>query len=528
MRNHFYNLKKICPAIKNNVELTNEIKEYILNNRIPEPEQIINTNSNNTNINTNTNTNTNSNNNTNTNTDTNNNTNDNDNNNDTNTNNTNTNTNSELNIITNFNIKKYKSRYNINEVVYKCEMSKYPDKYISKIDSKLLYNGEYYITKSKLIEVLEKSLSAKAKQFLNQLKEEKNSKTTVIKQQVVVNSYLQKENEISDTRSELVVSNSINVIDYNQNLLYFNKKTIKYFYYNDTIYFKGKEVADILGYSDYDQAIRMHIDKEDKIETSFFNPVNLTGFDKMNEHAKIQAIIKNEHPQTIFINESGFYSLVCTSKMPEAKKFKKWVTSEVLPSIRKTGFYSINNYNNLEKYNGKDCIYILHIKDNIYKFGKSSELKDRLNNHKNNLNYIQIIKIYICENMNKMKEVEDSIKKLVKDYKINIIYENHIEIFNTTNEITINKVINEINKIFDTINNLSIDDIKNNILIEKISLLEANLDYFNKSKLLELKNISIIEKTKQMEIEKCIKLEEEKTKQLELQIEFFKLTGKII
>lgn len=178
--------------------------------------------------------------------------------------------------------------------------------------------------------------------------------------------------------------------------------------------------------------------------------------------------------------------------------------------------------------NGKYCIYILHIKDNIYKFGKSSELKDRLNNHKNNLNYIQIIKIYICENMNKMKEVEDSIKKLVKDYKINIIYENHIEIFNTTNEITINKVINEIDKIFDTINNQSIDDIKNNILTDKISLLEANLDYSNKSKLLELKNISIIEKTKQMEIEKCIKLEEEKTKQLELQIEFFKLTGKII
>ena len=54
--------------------------------------------------------------------------------------------------------------------------------------------------------------------------------------------------------------------------------------------------------------------------------------------------------------------------------------------------------------------------------------------------------------MNKMKEVEDSIKKLVKDYKINIIYENHIEIFNTTNEITINKIINEIDKIFDTIN----------------------------------------------------------------------------
>jgi prophage antirepressor-like protein len=136
----------------------------------------------------------------------------------------------------------------------------------------------------------------------------------------------------------------------------------------------------------------------------------------MNEHTKIQTIIKNDHPQTIYINESGFYSLVCTSKMPEAIKFRKWVTSEVLPSIRKTGSYTVNNYNNLEKYNGKDCVYILHIKDNIYKYGKSSELKDRLNNHNNNLSYIQIIKIYVCESMNKMKDMPgmDNIQNILK------------------------------------------------------------------------------------------------------------------
>jgi hypothetical protein len=69
-----------------------------------------------------------------------------------------------------------------------------------------------------------------------------------------------------------------------------------------------------------------------------------------------------------------------------------------------------------------------------------------------------------------MKDFEDSIKELTKNYKINTIYENHIEIFNPTFEITINKVINEIDKIFDT---QSIDNIKNNILINKISSLET-------------------------------------------------------
>jgi hypothetical protein len=72
--------------------------------------------------------------------------------------------------------------------------------------------------------------------------------------------------------------------------------------------------------------------------------------------------------------------------------------------------------------------------------------------------------------MNKMKDFEDNIKELTKNYKINTIYENHIEIFNTTFEITINKVINEIDKIFDT---LAIDNIKNNMLLDKISSLET-------------------------------------------------------
>jgi hypothetical protein len=166
--------------------------------------------------------------------------------------------------------------------------------------------------------------------------------------------------------------------------------------------------------------------------------------------------------------------------------------------------------------------------------------------------------------MNKMTEIENNIKELIKEYKINIIYENNTEIFETTYDFTINTIINKIDNIYNKINKPSIDDIKNNMLTDKITSLEANIDYTNKNKQIELKNISVIEKTKQMEIEKIIKLEEEKTKQLEiegktkikleddrtkikleeektkqleienktkqleLQIELFKLTGKII
>ena len=87
------------------------------------------------------------------------------------------------------------------------------------------------------------------------------------------------------------------------------------------IWFLGKDVAQILGYRDTNQAIRKHVDEEDKYKGA----VETTG--------GLQ--------QSFFINESGFYSLVLSSKLETAKKFKRWITSEVLPSIRKYGQYKL-------------------------------------------------------------------------------------------------------------------------------------------------------------------------------------------
>lgn len=96
------------------------------------------------------------------------------------------------------------------------------------------------------------------------------------------------------------------------------------------IWFKGKAVAEILGYANTRKAIRDHIDDEDKRIRSQFEGGNETF-----RHA--------EDPQTIFINESGLYSLIMRSKLDKVKEFKRWVTKEVLPSIRKTGTYSMNH-----------------------------------------------------------------------------------------------------------------------------------------------------------------------------------------
>jgi len=165
--------------------------------------------------------------------------------------------------------------------------------------------------------------------------------------------------------NKIIKSNDNNFfVDLNKNFMRFNDKPIKFFYYNDQIFFKGIDIALMLDYIDTDQAIRKNVDDEDIII--------------------IGELLKKDNLKTIYINESGFYTIILKSKKDEAKKFRRWVTSEVLPSIRKYGSYSIiNNYieEDLDKYYGIDCVYVIHIKDDIYKYGNTSHLFKRLQTH---------------------------------------------------------------------------------------------------------------------------------------------------
>ena len=104
-------------------------------------------------------------------------------------------------------------------------------------------------------------------------------------------------------------------------------------------YFAGKDVATALKYKDASRAIRDHVDEEDKKIVDLNRGVNRPPI----ADAVSGGWIKNE---VMFINESGLYSLILSSKLPDAKKFKRWVTSEVLPTIRKTGSYSLPKVKN--------------------------------------------------------------------------------------------------------------------------------------------------------------------------------------
>ncbi len=89
---------------------------------------------------------------------------------------------------------------------------------------------------------------------------------------------------------------------------------------NNEPYFVGKDVAGILGYQNGSRDVNRHVDEEDKLKYRF----GTSGQDR----------------EMIIINESGLYSLILSSKLPQAKEFKRWVTSEVLPTIRKNGMFA--------------------------------------------------------------------------------------------------------------------------------------------------------------------------------------------
>jgi prophage antirepressor-like protein len=89
-------------------------------------------------------------------------------------------------------------------------------------------------------------------------------------------------------------------------------------------WFVGKDVAKILGYKDTSDAMRRHVDDEDKLTRCFTD--------------------SGQKRELYIINESGLYSVILSSKLPSAKRFKRWVTSEVLPAIRKTGIYDMDEY----------------------------------------------------------------------------------------------------------------------------------------------------------------------------------------
>lgn len=134
---------------------------------------------------------------------------------------------------------------------------------------------------------------------------------------------------------------------------------------NGEAWFVGKDIAEALGYSDVNKAVAMHVSDEDK---------------KLNDKTSLSFGQRG----TTLINESGLYSLIFGSKLDSAKEFKHWVTSEVLPSIRKTGGYVAPVKSSIE-------LNILEEQNKINKANIYLKLSEK---YKDNKTYAQILDAY--------------------------------------------------------------------------------------------------------------------------------------
>lgn len=115
-------------------------------------------------------------------------------------------------------------------------------------------------------------------------------------------------------KTEAIIENAAELKKFN-----FEGADVRTFLIDEEPYFVGKDVTEILGYQNASKALADHVDDDDKLNNESLSSLGQRG--------------------GWLINESGLYSLILSSKLPSAKKFKRWVTKEVLPSIRKTGVY---------------------------------------------------------------------------------------------------------------------------------------------------------------------------------------------
>ena len=113
-------------------------------------------------------------------------------------------------------------------------------------------------------------------------------------------------------------------------LFKFSGQQVRTLVIDDEPYFVGKDVAEILGYKNPRAALSQHVDKEDRKALSY---------KACRDSCTTLWADKNDFSDKMVVNESGVYSLIFGSELPTAKEFKRWVTKEVLPSIRKTGAY---------------------------------------------------------------------------------------------------------------------------------------------------------------------------------------------
>lgn len=203
----------------------------------------------------------------------------------------------------------------------------------------------------------------------------------------------------------------------NENYILFEKSIISVIIdNNDKLWFHSRELAKAIGYSDPKDAIRKHTDKNDKIQLKDINH---------SQNIKQQS-------QTVYLSESGLYKLILRSKLDKTKKFVEWITNDVLPNIRKYGYYKVRQNYETEKHNLLDKINYLEKQNKLMKNDmKKTKYPDGaivyvIDYSDEDTNIDGIYRIGITSNLKKRKQIYDTHllhnkKVILKEYSQNPI-----------------------------------------------------------------------------------------------------------
>ncbi len=387
-----------------------------------------------------------------------------------------------------------KEEVQLNDFIIESQLVKYKDKIITEFKA----DKFGFISKDDSLKILEKYSSSKTNEIVEILSESDNESIIELKQKKKFKK---------------------NAIDFANNLFHYGNKNFSFIKTDDEIYFRGKDIAEFLEYENTMQAINLHISEEEKISLG-----NLIDF----KHLEFRCLKGNEK-NTIYITEAGLYELILSSKKEEAKAFKKFITKELLPSLRKTGTYNLNNTvntdisfiksfyddNDISDFLDTNVVYLIAI--GIYnggiliKYGKSSRIYERdFYEHKKIFGeQIKMLAIIPTDNND---EVETIFKKTIRakglDVKLEFNGKDRDELFVTNNNFTMEKAM-ELMQIIAEKNPLKSIKEKD----EKIKELQFQQD--NEKYVLVAK-----EKTKQVEIRE---IEQTKQEQLKLEQEQIKL-----
>ena len=148
-----------------------------------------------------------------------------------------------------------------------------------------------------------------------------NDKESVEKAKIIINTTSKMFDAINEKESDVLEPLDDNYIIFEQHVISIIMDT------NDILWFNANDLTAALGYTEAKRMIQLHINKKDKIQLK-------------NINHNYNIVI---HPNSIYLNESGLYTLLIKSNKPNAKKFTAWITTDVLPSIRKYGYYKMKN-----------------------------------------------------------------------------------------------------------------------------------------------------------------------------------------